>query len=143
MSSELPQGLIEGILIGVIVSVVGQLIQFSITELKERRREQRLTMKQRAKAYVRLYAILERHGANPSTTVLSLSTDEFSELQSAVEDNYEVLYETTLEEWRKRKVTTIGILQHFAIEAGPFFGDIRVHYERLDKRNPYHHLDIQ
>lgn len=96
--------------------------------------------KHRDKAYVRLYGILERFGVNASTTRLFLSTSNYKELENAVEDNYEVLYQSTIDEWRNKKVFAGGN-QQIAIDAGTFFGDILDHYARLDKRNPYHALD--
>jgi len=98
--------------------------------------------KQRAKAYVRIHGILERHGVNASTTRLTLLTSDYKELENAVEDCYDILFQSTQEEWRNKKVIG-GHAQQIEIEAGRFFGDILDHYARLDERNPYHALDNQ
>jgi hypothetical protein len=118
----------------IVVAVVFPIYQ-------ERRRQRRLNNRQRQKAYAHLYAILERHATTPSTTTLQMTMEDFKELQKTVEDNFDVLYESTLTSWRNRRLekhpTTIRI------EAGAFFGDILNHYARLDKGNPRHNLDSQ
>jgi MFS superfamily sulfate permease-like transporter len=131
---------LEGILIGVVVVA----LQTAYAEFRDRIKERKRTRGQRTKAYVRLYAILERFGVNPSVTILNLPDEDYKELVSAVEENYDVLYQDTLKEWRNRIVKRVLLPQGqsaIRIEAGTFFGEVRVHYERLDKRNPYQNVD--
>lgn len=97
--------------------------------------------KQRDKAYVHLYGLLMRHGVNASTTKLTLLTSDFKELENAVNDNYEVLFQSTIDEWRNKKIIGGASAQQIEIEAGRFFGDVMDHHARLDPRNPYHALD--
>jgi hypothetical protein len=139
LSSEFETGLYQGILIGVIVTLVGQFIQILYSELRDWMKEGKQAKIRRAKAYTRLFAILERFGVNASTTQLTISAQDFKELESAVEDNYDVLYDETLQEWRNR--TVLGGADPIRITAGRFFGDVSDHYHRLDRRNPYHNLD--
>jgi hypothetical protein len=124
--------------LSIVVSVVPPIIQ-------ERRKQRNLVNRQRKKAYARLYAILERHGVNASTTKMNLSNEDFRELQSAVEDNFDVLDASTLDEWRNRKVARIERIPAvaFTVEAGRFFDNILNHYARFDRRNPYHDSENQ
>lgn len=46
-----------------------------------------------------------------------------------------------MDQWRNRKVKGGPSVQQIELEAGTFFGEVRVHYERLDKRIPAHDLD--
>ncbi len=93
------------------------------------------------KAYSILYAILERNGVTASTTSLALSKEEFRELEATIADNYDVLDNSTITAWRHRKgIIAFGAGPDYTLEAGEFFGNIRVKYERFDKRIPYYHL---
>jgi hypothetical protein len=131
--------LLQGIAIGVFVTAFG----FVLAQVRDWRQSKRLHASQRTQAYSKMYAILERLGADASKSSLSISTEDFKDLQAAVEGNYDVLDKSTIEAWRARKLDPVivsGYGKGFTLHAGPFFGNVRVKYERFDKRNPYYHL---
>jgi len=142
MSAELPQGLIPGIIIGVLVSAFGSLLQFLFAEWRDRKRARELYTRTRTKAYVRLQALGERLGVNASPTSVRIPEETCKEFQRVIEDNFDILDDSTLSAWRFKKVTIeySGSTPTYVVEMGTFFNDVRVHYERFEKDTPYHDL---
>jgi len=145
MSSETVQNVIVGVAIGALVTAFGWFLQFVSATRKERKQKDELYRKRRRQAYTRLKAILDglpRVGG--SLTERRVYSEQPEQLEDIVADYQDVLDDSTLDAWYSKTVSGTSFTEehaeHCIVSFGAFVDNVRWHYERFDKRSPYHHL---
>jgi len=122
-------------LTSVFVSVVVTVLWPSY---RERRRTRQLDEKRKVAAYRLLSGILWRMAViSPATGKARVTPEDLGEIDQILAHYHDVLDDTTIMAWDAKVFDVIdsGFLY---MDLGRFQDDVRVHYERFSKTNPYH-----
>lgn len=144
MSSE-TQNIIIGVIIGALVTAFGWFLEFMSRSFKERKQREDQNRKSRRQAYSRLKAMLDGlTRVGESSTQRRVYSDQLKEFEKIISDYEDVLDDSTLEAWYSKYVSSTETkeehAEHCIVDFGVFIDNIRWHYERFDKRSPYHNL---
>jgi len=123
----------------VLSSLVGVVVGFLLSELREHFRTRRLNRKRRVVAYRQLKEFVDRIASKSPITDALLSDDELEKIGQAIANNYDVLDDSTLQAWGSKKIKSITG-EKSVVDLARFHDDLRIHCDRFKKDNPYRHL---
>jgi hypothetical protein len=124
LSSDANQSQIIGIIIGALLTAFGVLLQYLITERRDKKRRRTI-------AYANLRGIVERIQARFQPQHARLTDEEYAGLQETVANNYDVLDDSTIGGWNARTILRMV----YGEAAGPWEIDLQQFCQDIAQHN--------
>jgi gas vesicle protein len=139
MSSNVSQSEIVAILVGIIIGAIvtgfGVLLQFMLTERRDKRRDKEAKQTRRAIAYAHMSESVQRIQAKSQVKAARLTEKEYERLQDLVASYYDVLDSSTITAWSAKQIIrhVYGDAFAYEIDLEQFCQDINNHITKAKK----------
>lgn len=135
MPSDVSQ--ILGVIVGAALTAFGVLLQFMLTERRDKRRSNEAKQRRKIIAYARLKELVERIESKFQAKEARLTEEEYDKLQETVADNLDVLEESTITAWNAKKISRMVYGQGsgpYEINLDQFCQEIKQQYQKIQSK---------